>query len=129
MIDHYDYMLKNFEAYNTGLTKSEFIELLNILESNGENYDTFYNAIFNGHTEFCGIWHNGGTWDTQKELFDTLRDFHLFIKTNDLRQHLIDKMEDILDESETLEDVQEYFLMELDDITTTTDGFVKRYNY
>ena len=129
MIEHYDYMIENFEKYNSGLSKEEFIELLNILESNGENYDTFYNAIFNGHTMFCGIWHNGGTWQTQRELFETLREFHLFIKKEDFKQYLTDKMEDILYDSESFEDVHMYFDWALDDITTTQDGYIKRYEY
>ena len=129
MIEHYDYMLDNFEKYNSGLSKEEFIELLNILESNDENYDSFYNAIFNGHTMFCDIWHNGGTWDTQRELFDTLKEFHLFIKREDFKKFLTDRMEDILYDSSSFEDVHEFFNWELEDITATRDGFVKRFNY
>ena len=129
MIEHYDYMLKHYKEYNSGLSKDEFIELLNILEANGENYDTFYNAIFNGHEEFCGIYHNGGTWDTQKELFLTLQDHHYFIKKGELKNYLVEKMEDILNDAESFEDVHTYFNWELEDMTTTTDGHVKRFDY
>lgn len=129
MIEHYEYMLKNFENYNTGLTKDEFIELLNILEYNGENYDSFYNAIFNCYTEFCGIWHNGGFWESQKDLYDTLIQFHSFIKPAELKEYLTAKMEDILDDSESFDDVHEYFNDLINEFNPTQDGYIIRYNY
>lgn len=129
MIEHYEYMLKNFKNYNSGLNKNEFIELLNILEYNGENYDSFYNAIFNCYTEFCGIYHNGGYWESQKDLYNTLIEFHRFIKPAEIKEVLTDKMMDILDDSMSFNDVHEYFNDFINELNQTTDGYIIRYDY
>jgi len=128
MINNYEYLVNNHEKLNTGLTKDQFIELLNILESNGKDYDSFSNAILNRERMFCDLWHDGA-WATPKDLYQTLVEFHTFIKKADFKQFLADRMEDFLDDSETIEDIKMYFNWELDDIKDTTDGYVKRYNY
>lgn len=133
------YILDNHDKYGIHnekgelLSREEMIALLNILESNGENLDSFHDASFNYSGEFCGIY---GSFENDDDTYKTLMAFHFFYHTVD---DLIEHIETVRDEwwnddldwnLETYGDFATYFKKVWDDeIIRTSDGYVRRINY
>lgn len=127
MIEHYDYMLNNYDKYGLNVSRDEFIELLNILEINDENLDSFHDVAFNGLTMFCDIF---GRWDTDNELLETLKAFHVFVKRGELKEYLEMYLnETILYDSDSIEDVKQSFEWFIDEFNDSTDGYVRKLYY
>lgn len=94
----YDWMMSQWDKYYPDeiTQKSDFVELLNILQANGSNLDEF-NDVYNenGLATFCEIWgrFDGGALD----ILESLREFHIFIKSDDdLMRYLADAFCDMM---------------------------------
>lgn len=115
------YILDNYNKYGFkceghDFTRSDMVDLLNILEANGETLDDLHDAI--GEGEFCGIFRlTGKGFLNDNDIISTLFENFFFIPADAWTEYKSRKVSEYisigLDEADFL-----------DYITETEDGFV-----
>ena len=121
MIDNYNYLVSNWEKYGITDTKQEFIEFLNILESLGENLETFKEGFDNAG---CFSSYFFDECETLKDAYETVLYFNTFFTVEDLKEFCYDFIAD-----NGIETAKAWLCNDENPdciITTTTDGFVYR---
>ena len=126
-----EYTVSHFTEYPFGMKeKGEMISLLNILQANGENLDSMHNAVFNGYSEFMGIF---GRWDTDAGLYEAVLQFNSFFSEGQFIDWMLEKIDDLkYDEIGPAEEVKCWtFDEEPSDtkVIKTEDGYVVRVWY
>lgn len=136
-----EYILSNWQAYNLTDTKDEFVALLNCLEAYGETIDSLHDVVINGYDEFIGVWHGGGTWESDREVVETVFAFSCFFTLEEFKGYLYEQLEEAKYWDEREEECFKGMNIEMfyrdhftDDnpdcqIIKTTDGYVKRVRY
>ncbi|MBR6475394.1 MAG: hypothetical protein IKS98_08080 [Lachnospiraceae bacterium] len=127
------YLIENWEKYGVADTKEDFIAFLNMLQACGENLDSLHNAYFNGHVEFCDIYH-GKTWKSDREIADTLCEFCSFYTEKEFIDMILDRREDYESSQEWSESIYNETTDDISgdnstQITKTDDGYVVRVWY
>lgn len=127
------YLIENWEKYGVADTKEDFIAFLNMLQACGENIDSLHNAYFNGHVEFCDIYH-GAAWESDREIADTLREFCSFYTEKEFIDMILDRREDYESSQEWSESIYHETTDDISgdngtQITKTDDGYVVRVWY
>ncbi len=128
-----DYKLKNIKNYGFDMNKSEFISLLNILQSYGETLDSMHDVIANGYTKFCDITRFSG-WNSMQELSDTLSEFAVFFTEKEFIDWIIERVGDLKEDGfeDPVEEIRRWTYQ--DDISDTRiykteDGYVMQVSY
>jgi len=132
-IEAKSYMVAHWDQYGVAETKDEFIGLLNILQACGESLESLHHAYFNGYSEYCDIFHDGG-WNSDRDVVDTLYEFCTFYTDEEFIDSVLDRRLDYDDPAEYVKDMR---LEATDDIegnndvqiTKTEDGYVRRVWY
>ncbi len=132
------WILDHFDQYGLGFTKrQEMVELLNILQAAGECLDSMHNCVCNGHREFMDIIHMGHGWESDAELYDSIKEYNAFYTEEEFIEYIMDRWKDLKDEwEEGDEEPQEVihhwtFEGEIADtkVYKTEDGYVVRVWY
>lgn len=127
ILDHYD-------QYGLGFTdRKEMVELLNILQAADENLDSMHNCVFNGHTEFMDIWHNGEQWESDRELYESIMRFNAFYTEDEFIDYMLEQIAELKeDEEDPAEVIHTWtYYGEISDkkVYKTEDGYVIRVWY
>lgn len=124
-----EYMLKNFNKYglltpdNQPITQRDMLELLNILESQGETLDSMHDVAFNGLAEFMSIWHGCPFEDDNETYHAIIEKFSFFTETE-----FIEWAVEVATEGDGIEFLRELAFDEFNDniLYKTSDGYVLR---
>lgn len=124
------YILEHYNEYGLHhdngkpISKADMLELLNILESQGETLESLHDVAFNGYSEFCGIYSN---YTDDNKTYNALLSHFRFFSESEFIEYMLEQIEEYREDGST--DVAEYFKLFDDSIYKTSDGYVKRYDY
>lgn len=92
-------MIATWPRYNIKSIKStsEFIELLNILQSRNLSIEDMHNTVMNGDSEFMGIWNYGG-WETMDDLYKAILEYNTFFTEAEFIDWIIEMQEELKNE-------------------------------
>lgn len=105
-ISGYDYMVNHWQQYDVVNSKSDFIELLNILQANGETLESLNDCYQNDDREFMYII---GRWDSRREIAETVKEFNIFYTELDFISWIISQENEIGSDYDDLNDYINYF--------------------
>ena len=93
------WLLKNYRNYGiTSIkTESEFLALLNILQSHGLTLEDMHNCIFNGHREFMTFWNYDG-WATMDDLYEAILSYNSFYTESEFIDWMCEMQTELKDE-------------------------------
>lgn len=114
-----EYILKHWQEYNLTDHYCEFVELLAILEANGETLDSLHSVALNGESEFCGII---GKFENDRDTVKALFEYHLVWTTETAFEEWVNDTADFY--GETAEEV-----INSEDIRRTSYGIVNKLYY
>ncbi|WP_406543872.1 hypothetical protein [Pseudobutyrivibrio sp.] len=98
-MDNKAYILQNYDKYgllnrqNKPITRRDMLDLLNILESQNENLDSFHDAAFNSYTEFMDIYREDSFADDLDTYHAILRKYSFFT-VNEFIDYILETMQE-----------------------------------
>lgn len=116
--------------HNKPITEEQYIELLDILQANGETIESFY-AVANNTNEFCGIYKMSGCFEDNSEVFNALMEHHIFLSDNEFIDWILEKIQEDKEEGEDYaQHIHDYTYGDSDtQIYKTAHGYVIRFDF
>ena len=132
-ISGYNYMVNHWNQYDIADSKKDFIEILNMLQANGETLESLNDCYQNGGRNFMSIF--GDVFESRREIAEAVKQFNVFYTPLDFIAYLLSEREEI---GSTYDDYNDYINYFQDvaagnngdhQIYKTKDGYVRRIWY
>jgi hypothetical protein len=136
-----EWMMATWPLYNIKSIEnaSEFLELLNILQSRDLSIEDMHNTVINGDSEFMRIWNYGG-WKTMDDLYKAILEYNTFFTEDDFIEWILEMQEELKNEGyeDPVEEIRswtdaENWLYKGHPVDTmivkTEDGYVRQITY
>jgi hypothetical protein len=116
--------------HNKPITEKQYIELLDILQANGETIESFY-EVANNTNEFCGIYKMSGCYEDNTEVYNALMEHHIFLSDNEFIDWILEKIQEDKEEGEDYaQHIHDYTYGNSDtQIYKTAHGYVIRFDF
>ncbi len=134
------WLIDNWQKYEITCisNESEFVGLLNILQSHNLTLDDMHNCVVNGECEFMTFWNYGG-WATMDDLYQAILKYNTFFDGKEFIEWILEKQEDLKHEGyEPVKEIKKWTYAEnwmynghhVDTmIVKTDDGYVLQITY
>lgn len=116
--------------HNKPITEEQYIELLDILQANGETIESFY-EVANNTNEFCEIYKMSGCYEDNTEVYNALMEHHIFLSDNEFIDWILEKIQEDKEEGEDYaQHIHDYTYGNSDtQIYKTAHGYVIRFDF
>ncbi len=131
-ISGYNYMVKNYANYGmkTLKTPKDMIWLLNVLQANGENFESMHDYVTQGDGFFCAILISDN--NSMDSVYEALTNYHYFYEDyEDMKKTVWNNLLENDGEElyEFYKDFEEYMEKGGDSFFKTKDGYVRKIYY